>query len=66
MATLSMLVEGDGSVSEWLRSRTRNPMGSARRGSNPLAVEVFRRTKLKFRKLFKFEKNVPRFGVRRN
>ena len=28
-----------GSVSEWLRSRTRNPMGSARRGSNPLAVD---------------------------
>ena len=27
-----------GSVSEWLRSRTRNPMGSARGGSNPLAV----------------------------
>ena len=30
-----------GSVSEWLRSRTRNPMGSARGGSNPLAVAFF-------------------------
>ena len=30
-----------GSVSEWLRSRTRNPMGSARGGSNPLAVALF-------------------------
>ena len=27
-------------MSEWLRSRTRNPMGSARGGSNPLAVAV--------------------------
>ena len=26
------------SVSEWLRRWTRNPLGSARRGSNPLAV----------------------------
>ena len=25
-------------MSEWLRSWTRNPMGSARRGSNPLGV----------------------------
>jgi hypothetical protein len=30
-----------GSVSEWLRSRTRNPMGFARGGSNPLAVVIF-------------------------
>ena len=34
-------VDMDGSVSEWLRSRTRNPMGSARGGSNPLAVAFF-------------------------
>ena len=27
------------SVSEWLRRWTRNPLGSARRGSNPLAVD---------------------------
>ena len=33
----------DGTVSEWLRSRTRNPMGSARRGSNPLGVGIARR-----------------------
>ena len=26
-------------VSEWLRRWTRNPLGSARRGSNPLGVE---------------------------
>ena len=26
-------------VSEWLRRWTRNPLGSARRGSNPLAVD---------------------------
>ena len=25
-------------VAEWLRRWTRNPLGSARRGSNPLAV----------------------------
>ena len=34
-----------GSVSEWLRSRTRNPMGSARGGSNPLAVAFLKRDK---------------------
>jgi hypothetical protein len=28
-------------VSEWLRRWTRNPLGSARRGSNPLAVAAF-------------------------
>jgi hypothetical protein len=27
-------------VSEWLRRWTRNPLGSARRGSNPLGVDV--------------------------
>ena len=27
-------------VSEWLRRWTRNPLGSARRGSNPLGVEL--------------------------
>ena len=27
-------------VSEWLRRWTRNPLGSARRGSNPLGVGV--------------------------
>ena len=30
--------EGRDSVSEWLRRWTRNPLGSARRGSNPLGV----------------------------
>ena len=29
------------SVSEWLRRWTRNPLGSARRVSNPLAVVLF-------------------------
>ena len=28
----------DDTVSEWLRRWTRNPLGSARRGSNPLGV----------------------------
>ena len=28
-------------VSEWLRRWTRNPLGSARRGSNPLGVVVY-------------------------
>ena len=28
-------------VSEWLRRWTRNPLGSARRGSNPLGVGFF-------------------------
>lgn len=28
-------------VSEWLRRWTRNPLGSARRGSNPLGVVFF-------------------------
>ena len=37
-----------GSVSEWLRSRTRNPMGSARGGSNPLAVALLLRVPEKF------------------
>ena len=30
--------ETEDSLSEWLRRWTRNPLGSARRGSNPLAV----------------------------
>ena len=29
---------GHDTVSEWLRRWTRNPLGSARRGSNPLGV----------------------------
>ena len=28
-------------MSEWLRRWTRNPLGSARRGSNPLGVAFF-------------------------
>ena len=28
-------------MSEWLRSWSRKPMGSARAGSNPVAVEIF-------------------------
>ena len=28
-------------MSEWLRRWTRNPLGSARRGSNPLGVDTF-------------------------
>ena len=38
-------------VSEWLRSWTRNPMGFARRGSNPLGV------------VFRFSSHVSRFAV---
>ena len=34
-------------VSEWLRRWTRNPLGSARRGSNPLGVD-FLDVKLQF------------------
>ena len=33
------MASGD-SVTEWLRSWTRSPLGSARRGSSPLAVEL--------------------------
>ena len=33
--------EAGDTVSEWLRSWTRNPMGFARRGSNPLGVVFF-------------------------
>ena len=31
----------DGSVAEWLRRWTANPMGSARVGSNPILVDIF-------------------------
>jgi hypothetical protein len=31
-------------VAEWLRRWTANPMGSAREGSNPFGVALFRRT----------------------
>ena len=34
------------SVSEWLRRWTRNPLGSARRGSNPLGVVFFLKTEI--------------------
>ena len=34
-----------GSVSEWLRRWTRNPLGSTRAGSNPAAVVLFCTTK---------------------
>ena len=33
-----MLVQTVDTVYEWLRSWTRNPMGSARKGSNPFGV----------------------------
>ena len=42
-------------MSEWLRRWTRNPLGSARRGSNPLGV-VF----------FLFEQSLPIFFFMRN
>ena len=35
-------VEVIDTVSEWLRRWTRNPLGSARRGSNPLGVAHLR------------------------
>ena len=50
----------EGSVSEWLRSRTRNPMGSAREGSNPFAVDSIAIQVLLFeiqRKVFVVEKD---------
>ena len=31
-------------VAEWLRRWTRNPLGSAREGSNPFLVDAFKRT----------------------
>ena len=34
------LIDFYDTVSEWLRRWTRNPLGSARRGSNPLGVDV--------------------------
>jgi hypothetical protein len=34
----SALAQGHDTLSEWLRRWTRNPLGSARRGSNPLGV----------------------------
>ena len=42
LAITKLRVEMDGhdTVSEWLRRWTRNPLGSARRGSNPLGVVV--------------------------
>ena len=39
-ATLDRHKQIQDSVTEWLRWWTRNPLGSARRGSNPLAVVV--------------------------
>ena len=41
MSSLSAAV-----VSEWLRSQTRNLMGYARTGSNPVACETFLETGL--------------------
>ncbi len=40
------------SVSEWLRRWTRNPLGSARRGSNPLAVVLVPLAVLQGAKIF--------------
>ena len=39
---VQMTFAGHDSVTEWLRWWTRNPLGSARRGSNPLAVAFLR------------------------
>ena len=39
----SILVAID-TLAEWLRRWTRNPLGSARRGSNPLGVDLCTRT----------------------
>ena len=36
---LNSKFDAEDTVSEWLRRWTRNPLGSARRGSNPLAVD---------------------------
>ena len=41
MITVKVEALQQDSVSEWLRRWTRNPLGSARRGSNPLAVVLF-------------------------
>ena len=38
MYFVQVMIEHD-SVSEWLRRWTRNPLGSARVGSNPIAVD---------------------------
>ena len=37
---LSRCIAHTDTVSEWLRRWTRNPLGSARRGSNPLGVGI--------------------------
>ena len=46
-------------MSEWLRSWTRNPMGFARRGSNPLGVAfslfVFSTVVVEYRTKFAWE-----------
>ena len=36
-------------MSEWLRRWTRNPLGSARRGSNPLGVAFFAYLRRRYR-----------------
>ena len=54
-----MIIEG--SVSEWLRRRTRNPLGTARVGSNPAAVVSLRPCGL-FRTLTKVL-HIPLYSV---
>ena len=39
-AEMRQMLSVHATVSEWLRRWTRNPLGSARRGSNPLGVDV--------------------------
>ena len=39
-AEMRQMLSVHDTVSEWLRRWTRNPLGSARRGSNPLGVDV--------------------------
>ena len=38
---INFLVDGTAVVAEWLRRWTRNPLGSARTGSNPVGSEHF-------------------------
>ena len=38
---INFLADGTAVVAEWLRRWTRNPLGSARTGSNPVGSESF-------------------------
>ena len=43
MFSMNLIYQADGTavVAEWLRRWTRNPLGSARTGSNPVGSEYF-------------------------